>query len=273
MEIAPLIHSRTLHCDFNPNFAVRPSDINVNWAMKNILLSTSEVDILNGVRRLVVSDGKISIAGIACNLRFFAEKYLSDVDAKKYFHDERGREVKIFLGFAFKGGSQNEFPDVDYSMLWNFFKETLAPVWEGEIVETVIVGYKTCQTKDFSAKINPVEKINGIEFCETNEIDDEKLFKQCMAERRNFCSNADQIKIVTSGEFDIISTTQSIINRYKSETEKKNPPPQTSSSPTASMQTKFHPRRETPRKPSKSKMLLIEAAIVIIAVIILCVIK
>ena len=265
MEIAPLIHSRTLHCDFNQNFAVRPSDLNVNWAMKKILLAMSDVDILNGVRRFVASDGKICIAGIACKLKFFAEKYLSASDtddAKNYFHDEKGREVKIFLGFSFKGGSQNEIPDVNYSTLWKFFKETLAPEWEREVVETVIVDYKTCSTK----KINPA---NLEKFYVADESTDEKLFAQCMAARKNLCTNADQMKIINSGEFEIISTTQSLINRFKSEAEKKTSPPPKSSSPSTSMQTNIPPRSKPTQKDSNSKLPIIAAAVIIILAVIL----
>ena len=220
MEIAPLIHSRTLHCDFNPNFAVRADDVDVNWAMKKILLATADVDILNGVRRLVASNGKICIAGVACNLRFFAEKYLTDSDAKNYFHDERGREVKIFLGYSFKGGNKNEIPDVDYSTLWKMFKENLAPVWESPTAETVNVNYKTCATKNISSGIN-VQNIGGINFVESNENNDEKIFEICLGSRKNLCTSADQMKIINSGEFEVISTTSSLINRFKSESEKK----------------------------------------------------
>lgn len=220
MELAPLIHSRTFHCDFNPNFAVRADDVDVNWAMKKILLATSDVDILNGVRRLVASNGKICIAGIACNLRFFAEKYLTDSDAKNYFHDERGREVKIFLGYSFKGGNKNEIPNIDYMTLWKMFKDNLAPVWKSPTAETVTVNYKTCATKNINGGIN-LQNIGGINFVESNESNDEKIFELCLGTGKNLCTNADQMKIINSGEFEIISTTSSLINRFKSESEKK----------------------------------------------------
>lgn len=228
MEIAPLIHSRTLKCDFNPNFAVRADDVDVSQAMKKILAAMSDVDILNGVRRLVASNGKIYIAGIAGNFRFFAEKYLKSSEAEeaeKYFYDERGREIKIFLGYSFKDGNKNEIPDVNYSTLWKFFKENLAPEWEYTTSKTVIVGYESCSTKNFSDKTN-LKHIGGISFAESSESNDEKLFAQCLAERKNLCTNVDQMKIIDSGEFEVISTTQSLMNRFESESEKKNPVPQ-----------------------------------------------
>lgn len=271
MELAPLIHSRTFHCDFNPNFAVRADDVDVNWAMKKILLATSDVDILNGVRRLVASNGKICIAGIACNFRFFAEKYLSATDAeeaKNYFHDERGREVKIFLGYSFKDGNKNEIPDVDYSTLWKFFKENLAPKWESPTAETVIVNYTNCLTKSFSGVRN-FTQIGEINFAESNENDDEKLFLQCLAERKNLCTNSDQMKIIDSGEFEVISTSQSLINRFKTESEKKTPHSKQVSTTQVQESTS---RRNINRQPSKTQkksppLVLIIGVIVLVVLV------
>ena len=138
MEIAPLIHSRTFYCDFSQNFAVRPNDLNVQWAMNKILPAMRDVDILNGVRCMFATDGKLCIAGVACNFRYFVDNYLSAderTEAANYLHDERGREVKIFLGYAFKGSG---VPDVSDSKLWQMFKQTLAPKWNNQTVETVI---------------------------------------------------------------------------------------------------------------------------------------
>lgn len=269
MEFAPLIHSRTLHCDFNPNFAVRADDIDVNWAMKKILLAMSDVDILNGVRRVVASNDRICIAGIACNLRFFAENYLNDSNAEKYFHDERGREVKIFLGYSFKGGNRNEIPDVSYSMLWNMFKENLAPVWESTTAETVRVSYKNCPTKNFSGGMNFMN-IGGVNFAESNESNDEKIFAQCLAEKKNLCTNADQNKIISSGEFEIISTSQSLINRAKSESEKKNSPTPPQPQLQATTPTSQRPRRVTPQEKSNNlpAVLAVAAIILIILVVV-----
>ena len=129
MEIAPLIYSRTFYQDFNPNFAVRPKDLNVQWAAGKVLPSMRDVDILNGVRRMFATDGKICIAGIACNFRYFVENYLSAderTEAENYLQDERGRGLKIFLGYAFKSGG---VPDVSDSKLWQMFKAMLANKW------------------------------------------------------------------------------------------------------------------------------------------------
>ena len=223
MEIAPLIHGRTFYCDFNPNFAVRPRDLNVQWAMNKILPAMRDVDILNGVRRVFASDGNICIAGIACNFRYFAENYLSAdelEDAKNYFHDERGRDVKIFLGCSFKG---NGVPDVSNSQLWQMFKKFLAPEWNRKTVETVIAPYANCGVK------NIVKKIIDKTFYPSNESTDVETFEQCIIARKNFCSNVDAVKIFESGEYEIITAPQSVISRLQSEAQKKTPTQQSAS--------------------------------------------
>ena len=269
MEIAPLIHSRTFYRDFNPNFAVRPNDLNVQWAMNKILPAMRDVDILNGVRRVVATDGKICIAGIACNFRYFAENYLSSgerAEAENYFHDERGREVKIFLGYAFKG---NGVPDVSDSKLWQMFKKNLVPEWNRQTVETVIAPYENCNVKNVGGKT--LDK----KFYPTNERDDVEIFEQCIAERKDFCSNVDAVKIFESGNYEIITAPQSIINRLQAEAQKKTPPPQTarqvSQGNRPSGQTLQARRNQSPKSTASegnSMPLIIGAAIVVVIAII-----
>ena len=217
MKIAPVIHSRTLKSDFNPNFAVRPKDLNVDWAMNKILPSTRDIDILDGVRRMFATDGKICIAGIACNFKMFAEKFLSAEEcdaAKKYFCDERGREIKVFLGYAFKDSG---VPDVSASKLWQMFEKYFAPQWELQTPETIIVPYEDCGVKSVA------KKSLAKKFFPSNEHDDLELFEQCIASRKNFCSNVDAVKIFEDGKYEIITASQSVINRLQSEAQKKTP--------------------------------------------------
>ena len=220
MDIAPLIHSRTKYCDFNTNFAVRPADLNVNWAMGKILPSTRDIDILNGARLVVAFNGEMGIAGISCKLKSFIEKNVPDAvdEAKEYFSDERGREVKIFLGYVFKGDG---VPNVSYADLWQMFKENLAPEWNYKTSQTVMVDYKSCKTKNLSDKIKPVETINGVECYDVSESTDKKIFEQCIAARKDFCSNIDQFKIIGDGNYKVITTSRSIMECMKTESQSK----------------------------------------------------
>ena len=267
MEIAPLIHSRTFYCDFNTNFAVRPDDLNVQWAMNKILPAMSDVDILNGVRRVVATDGKICIAGIACNFRYFAENYLSAderTEAENYLHDERNREVKIFLGYAFKGSG---VPDVSDSKLWQMFKKNLAPEWERQTVETVIAPYESCGIKS-------VEKKSLDKFYPSDERGDVEIFEQCLATQKDFCSNVDAVKIFENGKYEIITAPQSVINRLQAEAQKKTPPPSSSRQDKATEH--FQGKRNQSPKSSEEKgspIILICAAVVVILAIIFFVIS
>lgn len=260
MEIAPLIHSRTFYSDFNQNFAARPKDLNVQWAMNKILPAMRDADILKGVRRVVATDGKLCIAGVACNFRYFVENYLSPderTEAADYLHDERGREVKIFLGYAFKDSGT---PDVSDSKLWQMFKQTVAKVWKNNPAETVIAPYESCGAKSVAKK--PLDK----KFYPTNERDDLALFEQCLAERKNFCSNVDAVKIFEDGKYDVITAAQSIINRLQAEAQKKTPPPPSSNRAQATERT---PNPKLPATSgSKGAFPLICAAGVIVLAII-----
>ena len=274
MEIAPLIHSRTFYCDFSQNFAVRPDDLNVQWAMNKILPAMRDVDILNGVRCMFATDGKLCIAGVACNFRYFVDNYLSAderTEAANYLHDERGREVKIFLGYAFKG---NGVPDVSNSKLWQMFKQTLAPKWNNQTVETVIAPYESCGTKSVGEKKSPVATANGIALYETDGRGDKSLFEQCLAERKNFCSNVDAIKIAESGEFDVIAATRTVISRLQqAEPQKKTQPSatrqeqphQTSGQPFQGQRTQIP--RPAPKSEDKSLLIPIVAAAAVILII------
>ncbi|MBQ6296893.1 MAG: hypothetical protein IJK81_04270 [Selenomonadaceae bacterium] len=265
MEIAPLIHSRTFYCDFSQNFAARPNGLNIQWAMNKILPAMRDVDILNGVRRMFATDGKTCIAGISCNFKSFAEKYLSAAEyeeAEKYFHDERGREVKIFLGYAFKGSG---VPDVSNSKLWQMFKQTVAKVWNNNPAETVIVPYESCGVKSVAKR--PLDK----KFYPSNERDDVEMFEQCLAERKDFCSNVDAVKIFEDGKYEVITAAQSIINRIQEAQKKTQPPP--SSKQDQPSERPFQAQHTQNRKASsasdgKSLLIPIVAIVAVIAIII-----
>lgn len=263
MKIAPLIHSRTLYRDFNSNFAVRPADLNVDWAMSKILPSTRDIDILDGVRRVVATDGKICIAGISCNFKMFAEKFLSPEErdeAKKYFYDERGREIKVFLGYVFKDSG---VPDVSDSKLWQMFKKYFAPQWELKASETEIAPYEE------DCKVKSVAKKNLDKFYPTNDRNDIELFEQCIAARKDFCSNVDAVKIFEDGKYEIITATQSVINRIQ-EAQKKtqSPSPNNHAQATERFQTQHSQsqRIHTSREKGNPTLLILVAVVALIVI-------
>ena len=144
------------------------------------------------------------------------------------------------------------------------FKENLAPKWDLQVAETVITSYENCAEKNIGGKISPVEKINGIDFYTGGN--EKKLLAQCIADKKNFCSNVDQFKIITSGEFNAISTSANNIERYKQE--KKTPQQvQTATPRQASTTPPPHHTTPPPKESSKLPMVITAAVILIILAI------
>lgn len=142
MEVAPLIHSRTGQCDYNPKFAVRPKDFSeIQWARSKILAATRNIDRFNGISRIVAAKNGVCIAGIVCTMKFFVNNCLTsaDKDAAQPYIDVHGRLYGVFLGYAFKGNG-NEIPIVSDSDLWKWFKEYLTPEWEILLILLIILG-------------------------------------------------------------------------------------------------------------------------------------
>ena len=150
--------------------------------------------------------------GRRLQLQIFCRKLFVDGRAANYLHDERGRELKIFIGYVIKG---NGVPDVPDSKLWQMFKQTVAKVWNNNPAETVIVPYESCGVKSVT------KKTLGKKFYPSNERDDVELFEQCLAECKDFCSNVDSVKIFEDVKYEIITAAQSIINRLQAEAQKK----------------------------------------------------
>lgn len=230
MKIAPLIHSRTFEVDFNSKFAVRPDDFtdsDIEWAREKILPSTQDLNILNDVRLVVASKGGKCFAGVACMLDLFAEKFLSTderAEAEEFFCDNRGRYIKLFLGFVIKDASSKKIPDVApsdlWQMLWQMFKEYLAPEWNRKAPETVLAPYRDVREKSFvSSSPRPAQIFQGVELYEMNPVVNEKLFDDYLARalKQNlaFCTNLDRMQPIEDKIYQAVTTTADIISRLQ----------------------------------------------------------
>ena len=230
MKIAPLIHSRTFEVDFNSKFAVRPDDFtdsDIEWAREKILPSTQDLNILNDVRLVVASKGGKCFAGVACMLDLFAEKFLSSDErreAEEFFCDNRGRYIKLFLGFVIKDASSKKIPDVApsdlWQMLWQMFKEYLAPEWNRKAPETVLAPYRDVHEKNFvSSTPRPAQIFQGVELYEMNPVVNKKLFDEYLARalKQNlaFCTNLDRAQPIEDKIYQAVTTTADIINRLQ----------------------------------------------------------
>lgn len=235
MKIAPLIHSRTLKCDYNMKFAVRPKDFNdslIYWARSVILPATGDLDFVNNVRQIVASKGEIKIAGIVCTMKYFVENLLDGDEqnrARNYSRDNANRNFGVFLGYSFKA-SGDEIPVVTYSDLWKMFERYLVPKWDWEIFDTPQIDYEyEVRGKKFSATIaERVKKINGVEIYESSLNADENLFENYLARSMKkdlvFCSALEQFQPIADGIYTAVTTSASIITRLESRRSKTDSP-------------------------------------------------
>lgn len=225
MKIAPLIHSKTFEVDFNSKFAVRPDDFtdaDIEWARKKILPSTQDLNILNDVRLVVASQGNRCIAGIACMLDFFAKDLTAGERAKaeEFFCDNRGRYIKVFLGYSIKDAAANEIPIVTPSDLWQMFKDYLAPEWYRKSPESRLVPYRDVKTKSLPpSTFKPAQIFQGVELYEMNSALNEKLFETYLAlalkQNLAFCTNLDRIQPIEEQIYHAVTTTPEIIDRLR----------------------------------------------------------
>lgn len=276
MKIAPLIHSRTLYCDFNSNFAVRPQNLDVQWARDKIRAATKDLGIFNDVRRVVASKDGVGIAGVACIFKFFVEKYCPDKvqEFEKYFRDEVRREVKIFLGYTFEMSGKREIPNVTDEDLLQMFMDTLAPEWERKFVETVYSNYKECGTKNFSDDQKPVETISGVEIYNVDVFN--KFLADAQIKNISYCSNVNQFDIWQEGKFSAIFTSDnSVINGLKSQPQKKTSTPQVTNQQVTNQQVTRQqvtnpqsPKNQNPPPPNSNRLMIFATALIVLMAII-----
>lgn len=223
MEVAPLIHSRTGQCDYNPKFAVRPKDFSeIQWARSKILAATRNIDRFNGIRRIVAAKNGVCIAGIVCTMKYFINNRLTDAekDAAQPYVDVHGRLYGVFLGYAFKGNG-NEIPIITDSDLWQWFKEYLVPEWEKKSARTVEVDYFSWD------KVKPANVTNHgtEEFYDSATTNDEKLFDEYLSralrEDVAFCSNVENIQAVEDEIYTAVTTSASNVDKLKAKMERK----------------------------------------------------
>lgn len=224
MKAAPLIHTRTYHCDFNPNFLVRPIDFTSNdieWARRFILDATNDIDNLHGERWIIISNGKFKIAGVVCVTKDFFENTAPPADSI-YLKDERGRGIYAFIGVVSKHDDWQNSCSLSNDTLFNLFKKHVVPVWERTVVETSLCNYEDVELtsvdhqKPDASSIN----INGREIYNSSKLSDKELFNYFLNNKNgdfSFCSNISNLKIAKNTPFKYITVSGNISQRLQNE--------------------------------------------------------
>ena len=227
MKIAPIIHTRTYSCDFNPEFMVRPDTFmnsDIKWARKNVLNATGAIDSMHGERWLVIDNEKYRIAGLVGFLKDICEKCnLSNEELEKsqtLFCDDKGRLVYAFIGVVIDKANTFEIGKITYEYLWGMFLDLIFPIWKRTYQEVIL---KSFEEKSF-------EKCNNLSIDKGENLGIQKLYEANVAldiqrfqyylgnismSNFSFCSNLTEYNLVKQCDFTAISTSENIIVRMK----------------------------------------------------------
>lgn len=274
MKLASLIHTRTLNCDFNSNFLVRPKcflDSDTKWARNNVLDATSAIDSLQGERWLVFDNGKYRVAGVVGFAKNICQKagMLHDDESNRLFVDNKGRLIYAFIGVVAKCSDCFQDEKLTYEYLWKQYKLNVGEVWERTYQSTILCDFEdvSLPTTLKKGKRGPDEKIGGKAYYESNSELDCEIFEQYLLSRDNsfsFCSNICDINSVKNNSFSAITTTYNIISRMKG----------TISSQSTEQKTQPQPEKEGNKTEKKSsnqnkKLYLILCIAVLILVLVI----
>ena len=228
MKAAVLIHTRTLHCDFSPDFLVRPERFtgeDIQWARKYVLQATGRVDELRGFRWLVADNGGYRLVGVVGFLEDIAKscKNLTNeelVKSSTLTVDEKGRRVYAFIGMVVYG--TDRCCAVSLETLWKEYVQYISPVWERSYLETIFTEAKEIDSVNATESVDLPDgkKWNQRRLYESNRIVDQKLFA-CYARSLDsdfsFCSNLKGVADIKKTMFTVVTASSNDMTRLLSE--------------------------------------------------------
>ena len=146
---------------------------------------------------------------------FFKTFSIDEKENEKFLVDERGRDIKLFLGYVVEDYSENEIPIVSAEDLWKMFIDNLTSEWDRKSSITQYVGYQEWKkTKTITENsLPPAVDVGEIKIFSDDE--DMKIFEWCLAKGKDFCSNVDSTRIVENGQYQFIIATKEIINTLR----------------------------------------------------------
>ncbi len=227
MKIAPIIHSRTYHCDFNSKFLVRPKtfmESDIQWARKNVLGSTMEIDGLQGLRLLVAKNDKFRLIGVTGFLKDICSKCtLSDGEigeSKELFYDDKGRSIYAFIGIVIENEQNSNYGSIPINYLWRMYLDEMIPIWSHTYQDTILRNFYD-YTFEPSSTLNVLEPIivGSMRLYESNEELDYRMFNFFSScndwNTFSFCSNIMDYNAVKQSDFSDITTSYNIITRLQ----------------------------------------------------------
>lgn len=226
MRVAPIIHTRTLNCDFNAEFRVRPDlflDSDVKWTRKYVLQATSSIDSMQGERWVILDNGVYRVAGVVGFIKSITTKCDLDEERKKIaetmYCDDKGRLVYAFIGVVIDMQTNISVEDITYDFLWEQYEKYIYPVWNRTYQEIERVPFFEMTSMAVQQGSLPQKhKVNSKTFFESNSVTDQIVFKNYLAQQCGdilFCSNLSDINSIRECDFTILTTTLNNITRIK----------------------------------------------------------
>ena len=280
MRVAPIIHTRTLSCDFNAEFRVKPDlflDSDVKWTRKYVLQATSSIDSMQGERWVILDNGAYRVAGVVGFIKSITAKCNLNEErmkiAETMYCDDKGRLVYAFIGVVIDMQNNISVEDITYDFLWAQYEKYIYPVWNRTYQEVERVPFFEMMGMSAQQGALPQEhKVNSKIFFESNPVTDLIVFKNYLAQQCGdilFCSNLSDINSIRECDFTILTTTLNNITRIKRDDVKFVPmnsyvpeQAQTQVSETGIIES-------TPTEETKKKSLLVGVICLLIFVIII----
>ena len=236
IEYAPLIHTRTLHCDYIPGFIVRPKDFDdtdVRWANKCVLTATADLSGTSSERWLFIKRRKWTVIGVVTVIKKLAEKCPALTNkSKKFFFDDKKRLIPAFIGLAFKSDCSHSLIIPTYDFLLELFMNHMDAIWEYNSVRTELCDFASCanllnmgNTNAFPY-LNPTVTVRGVNLYESSTNSDIELLRKLMNDQpspfRGLCTGLLSVGSVkkalnNNDSFSHVTTTANIIVQMKKE--------------------------------------------------------
>lgn len=224
IKVAPLIHSRTLYCDFNPRFLARPRNMTDSQALKirkKILEATKSVDSLKGFRWVVFREDSLCVAGLVCFVEQLALQ--CQIKESKFFLDSKGRPIYAFIGAVMADenvGNDAGIPELSYQQLWDWYTKAMRDVWERQVVDTELTDDEPIETENQSLPDYEKHVIHSKDVYESSEMVDRKLFYKYLqlalkGNSVSYCSNITNFLDAKQSSYTAITTTDNIRRRLE----------------------------------------------------------
>ena len=238
IEYAPLIHTRTLHCDYIPGFIVRPKDFDdtdVRWANKCVLTATADLSGTSSERWLFIKTMKWTIVGVVSVIKKLAEKCPTLANtSQKFFFDDKKRLIPAFIGLAFKSDCSHSLIIPAYDFLLELFMNHMNGIWEYNSVKTELCDFASCVNLPNIGNVNAFSyhnstvtvrgTVRGVSLYESSANSDISLLRDLMNNQpphfRGLCTGLLSVGSVkkalnNNDSFSHVTTTANVIEQMK----------------------------------------------------------